>query len=105
MSCPDFDTTFFPTIETSYRVDANNGIAKLQRKLFGKLIHHRWSLVKDSYRGFSIEEDFKFSKLWSRTPNLQSKNYISLSHWLDITLKKVFRFYGVRSIRELIIRN
>ncbi len=48
-----------------------------------------------------IFEYFKFCSLWSKTPALQSNKYGFLNHWENITLKKIFEFYQVDSIQEL----
>ncbi len=42
--------------------------------------------------------------LWKNIPNLDPKHYGRLNHWKNTTLRKIFKFYKVNSIAELLAK-
>ena len=55
MDSPDFDTSYFPIVKASFKVNSDNTFPKAQprkSKDNPPIYHHRWLFVKDDYTGF-----------------------------------------------------
>lgn len=106
MDSPDFDSSFHPIIKASFKINSDNTSNQKIPKITGEnppIYHHRWLFVKDDYNGFNVDVDFKYSQLWSQTPNLISNKYGFLRHWEETSIPKILKFYQVKSLEHLII--
>ena len=68
ISSPDFDTANEPLVGLIQKVKNNNGVYELgkpQNPPKDPLIyHHKWTFVKDDYKGFDVEESKKRTIEW-----------------------------------------
>ncbi len=103
MNSPDFDSSFYPIVISSIKVNPDNSISPIRNYRNNLAIyHHRWLFVKDNYNKFSVETDFHFCKLWNRVPNLISNKYGHLNHWKNVSIPKILEFFKVKSLKELL---
>lgn len=103
---PNFLDSYFPIVSNSIKVKADNLIPEIKIKIRTfknnpPIYHHRWLFVKDDFGGFNVETDFKWSKLWVKTPNLIPNRYGFLRHWVDISLPKILKFNNCKFLKDL----
>ncbi len=101
---PNFNESYYPIVVSSLKL-YNDLTSKIRYfKNNPPIYHQRWKFVKSNYQGFDIQLDKKFCRLWENVPGLDSMRYGRIDHWENISLPKVFCFYQVSSIDELLCK-
>lgn len=81
---PNFDTVEEPII-TDYVTVNNTGKAKKGKTR--TIYHHKWTMVKDDYPGFNVNQSFLRSKHWLNIPNINVNRIGSSKEYWDNFLK------------------
>ena len=60
---PDFDSAREPIPGKMITVDITNNTCTVSKS--NQIWHHKWTWVKNDYKGFDVEKSYNWSKLWT----------------------------------------
>lgn len=90
--CEDFNTAHEPTVGDSCKVNLKTGKVTFTkaRTKNKQIYHHKWLFVRDSYKGFDIEESKKRSEQWMNSGiEYDVKKIGNLDYWNEVVVSKL----------------
>lgn len=83
---PDWNTNHEPIVGDSYKINLSEGKLTYRkgREKNPQIYHHKWMFVKETYKGFDVEESRKRSKKWETlTIKINKKKIGNQDYWLN----------------------
>ncbi|MCA9667490.1 MAG: methyltransferase domain-containing protein [Myxococcales bacterium] len=79
ISSPDWDKAAEPSVGTAYTVHVDGRVKKTAAA--GKIYHHKWLFVRDSYKGFNVAASVRRSRAWLALDNIDFARIQSAEYW------------------------
>jgi len=77
----DFNTNPEPTINASILVKNDGTISYRKEEANPTIYHHKWTMVKDDFSGFDVQDSIERSKKWLAIPDLEPSKYGRRDYW------------------------
>ena len=77
----NFDTAPEPTINASILVKPDGNISYRKEEPNPTIYHHKWTMVRDDYQGFNVQDAIDRSSKWLSLPDLDSSRIGRQDYW------------------------